>query len=241
MRTGVRREPEFVEVYCDGERVGTNAAMRTGLCAFEYAEGWINNGFPISPLSLPLQKGVFVPKQAALFDFDGLFGIFDDSLPDGWGRLLMDRKLRSNGIEPDTAGGLYRLALVGTGGMGALEYRPDWSQGADTDIADFDALATEIEQITSEQDATDLNRLYRLGGSSSGARPKAMVSIDGVPMIVKFPTSSDSKDIGEMEYRYMLCAAACGISTPACKLLPSHLCKGYYAVECFDETRGARS
>lgn len=48
----------------------------------------IADGFSISPFSLPLEKKVFMPK---IDPFDGIFGVFADSLPDGWGRLLVDR------------------------------------------------------------------------------------------------------------------------------------------------------
>ena len=58
------------------------------LVAFEYAAEWLENGYSISPRSLPLEKKVFMPK---IEPFDGLFGVFQDSLPDGWGRLLVDR------------------------------------------------------------------------------------------------------------------------------------------------------
>ncbi len=56
--------------------------------AFEYSDEWIRSGFSINPFSLPLEKRLFIPEGS---DFSGLFGTFDDSLPDGWGRLLTDR------------------------------------------------------------------------------------------------------------------------------------------------------
>ena len=55
------------------------------------------DGFSISPLSLPLEKKVFMPK---IDPFEGIFGVFADSLPDGWGRLLVDRLMRRNGWNP---------------------------------------------------------------------------------------------------------------------------------------------
>lgn len=89
--------------------------------AFEYDENWLKDGFAISPFSLPLEKKVFLPKPDP---FDGLFGAFSDSLPDGWGRLLVDRMLLHEHINPDEIDMLNRLAIVGKTGMGALEYRP---------------------------------------------------------------------------------------------------------------------
>jgi hypothetical protein len=52
---------------------------------------------------------------------------FDDSLPDGWGALILDRYLLQRGIDVNRLTLLERLALVGSTGRGALEYRPDES------------------------------------------------------------------------------------------------------------------
>ena len=62
--------------------------------------------------------------------FDGLFGVFNDSLPDGWGRLLLDRTVESHGIRRGQLNPLDRLAFVGEHGMGALSYEPDLSEPA---------------------------------------------------------------------------------------------------------------
>jgi len=72
-----------LEVRIGSECVGTLASYQRRLVAFEYAESWLRTGYTISPFSLPLQKKLYIPKQEP---FDGLFGVFADSLPDGWGR-----------------------------------------------------------------------------------------------------------------------------------------------------------
>ena len=74
-----------------GTMVGTLAKLDRNLTAFEYDKQWLNEGFSISPFSLPLEKKVF---EAKIEPFGGIFGVFADSLPDGWGRILMDRVLR---------------------------------------------------------------------------------------------------------------------------------------------------
>lgn len=76
-----------LEVYYHDVRVGTMALYQNCLALFEYDNDWIADGFSISPFSLPLEKKVFMPKRDP---FDGIFGVFADSLPDGWGRLLVD-------------------------------------------------------------------------------------------------------------------------------------------------------
>ena len=89
--------PQRVEVLCNGRTVGTMMLSPQRTLAFTYDDDWLRNGFSISPLSLPLRQGVFIAKRDPL---DGMFGVFDDSMPDGWGRLLTDRMLRRHGIDP---------------------------------------------------------------------------------------------------------------------------------------------
>ena len=87
-----------LEVRIDNRKVGTLAVADNYLCAFEYSDNWILDGYSISPISLPLKKEVFMPRS---YDpFNGLFGVFADSLPDGWGKLLVDRLLMKNKINP---------------------------------------------------------------------------------------------------------------------------------------------
>ncbi len=69
-----------LNVFYHERKVGTLALYKEHLAAFEYDKDWIENGFPISPFSLPLEKRIFIPK---IDPFGGLFGVFADSLPDG--------------------------------------------------------------------------------------------------------------------------------------------------------------
>lgn len=73
-----------LDVYYHNLHVGTMALYQKRLAAFEYDSDWLIDGFSISPFSLPLEKKVFMPK---VDPFEGIFGVFADSLPDGWGRL----------------------------------------------------------------------------------------------------------------------------------------------------------
>lgn len=98
-----------LEVYFDTRKVGTLATYQNRITAFEYSQQWLNNGFSISPFSLPLQKKLFLPKYEP---FDGLYGVFADSLPDGWGRLLVDRLLLQKQMDPHTVDMLNRRGRV---------------------------------------------------------------------------------------------------------------------------------
>lgn len=221
-----------LQVFLNGRKVGTLAATPDYRVAFEYDAPWLADGFSISPLSLPLEKGVFVPKNYE--PFEGLFGVFADSLPDGWGRLLLDRMLAREKINPAEIGSLDRLTIVGSSGMGALEYHPESSLSLDESDLSLDELALESKKILQSEQSDNLDEIFRMGGSSGGARPKVYYQMDGKEWIVKFPSSFDGTDIGEQEYRYSLCAKKCGIEMPETKLLPSKLNAGYFAVERFD-------
>lgn len=83
-----------LEVYLGERFVGTMAQTADRRVAFAYSEEWLDNGFAISPFSLPVEQKVFVPTSQA---FSGLWGVFADSLPDAWGQLLVDRMLKARG------------------------------------------------------------------------------------------------------------------------------------------------
>lgn len=224
-------EVKLVEIWSDDCKVGRLALTDRGLCAFEYDTDFIRTGYSISPYYLPLRAGVFIAKPAP---FRGGFGVFDDSMPDGWGSLILDRYLREHGIDPERLTILQRLSLIGSTGRGALEYRPDRSVSPTGELPDFDRLAAETEKIlTSDYTGGCLDTLYREGGSPGGARPKVFVRIDGREWLVKFKATNDPKDIGRIEYEYSLLAAECGIEMPETQLFEGK----YYGVERFDRTQ----
>ena len=122
---------------------------------------------------------------------DGLFGVFADSLPDGWGRLLVDRLMLKNHRNPYELGNLDRLSIVGKSGMGALCYEPDISLEQEQRVSDLDELAQKCREILNNDTVENLDELFRLGGSSGGARPKILTKIKGEDRIIKFPSPAD--------------------------------------------------
>lgn len=221
-----------LNVYINDCLVGTLAETSNHLIAFEYSDEWIANGFSINPFSLPLRKEVFVPKSYE--PFEGLFGVFADSLPDGWGRLLVDRFLVKNHINPATISPLTRLAIVGDSGMGALTYRPSSNMKPEFLGLSLDELAAECKAMFDTDSSVYLDELFLLGGSSGGARPKVYYEIDDEEWLVKFPSSLDRDDIGKQEYDYSLCARKCGLNMVETRLMPSNNCSGYFATKRFD-------
>lgn len=228
---------KYLKVFYNDILVGTLAKTPERVVAFEYDLDWLNNGFSISPFSLPLIKKVFIPKYEP---FDGLFGVFNDSLPDGWGRLLVDRLFLKNKINPVEIDNLNRLAVVQESGMGALTYKPEHRFQTENDVSNLDILAQECSKILESQNSDNLDELFQLGGSSGGARPKILTSIDNEDWIIKFPSSIDPKNIGEKEYQYSLCAKDCEINMTETKLFPSEICSGYFGIKRFDRKNGKK-
>ncbi len=219
-----------LKVKYKGQMVGMLALTDNKKVAFSYDEQWLENGFSISPFSLPLENKVFVPAN---YNFDGLFGIFADSLPDAWGRLLLDRMLQEHGMGKEITV-LDRLALVGASGMGALEYEPGYELTDSRKTDNLDYLSMQCQKILLAEYSDDLEMLYRMGGSSGGAHPKILTTFEDKDWIIKFPAHVDSKNIGKQEYEYSICAAKCGISMTETRLLPSNICEGYFGTVRFD-------
>ena len=216
---------------------------------FEYAPGFLKSGIELSPFKLPLKVGVFEEKAHV---FDGLFGLFNDSLPDGWGCLLLDRKLRKLGKSYAEITPLDRLSLIGANPMGALEYEP---AAEDSDLygdIELDSLSGEVDRILEGEESLVLDELLKLNGSSGGARPKIVAYVssdrkkiihgsktipDGfTPWIIKFSEKHDPQSAGELEYRYSLAAKAAGITMPETHLFPLKDGRGCFGVQRFDRT-----
>ena len=216
---------------------------------FEYSPDFLKSGIELSPFKLPLKAGVFEEKSRV---FDGLFGLFNDSLPDGWGCLLLDRKLRKLGKSYAEITPLDRLSLIGANPMGALEYEP---AAGDSDLygdIELDSLSGEVDRILDGEESLVLDELLKLNGSSGGARPKIVARVssdrkqiihggksvpDGfTPWIIKFSEKHDPQNSGELEYRYSLAAKAAGITMPETHLFPLKDGRGCFGVQRFDRT-----
>ncbi|ESQ91471.1 protein HipA [Asticcacaulis sp. AC460] len=237
----------FLDSGPERRRVG-RLGLRDRRIRFEYDPDFVTTGLELSPYKLPLGLGI----RTADDGFEGLFGLFNDSLPDGWGRLLLDRRARAQGIDHRTLTALDRLAFVGGDGMGALVYEPDLSEADRPSVVDLDSLAHDARAVLSGEAETVIDSLLALNGSSQGARPKITVGVspdrhrisaqsgDGLePWLIKFAAQGDPDDIGAVEYAYSLMARAAGLDMP-----PTHLFLtgkgGYFGIQRFDRQEGRR-
>ena len=236
----------FYNAYGERRLMGL-LSQREGRIFFEYAAEFLNGGLEVSPFKLPLRPGIFEGDQ--LFA-GGLFGVFNDSLPDGWGCLLLDRQLMRRNISYNEIGPIDRLRLIGKDPFGALEYEPAEEGAEETIKIILDSLAREADKILEGSSQEMLDELVALNGSSGGARPKitALVSDDkskivqnsrAVPdgfssWIIKFSNKSDRKDLGLHEYVYSLIAKKAGIKMTETYLFPSKNSSGHFGTKRFD-------
>ena len=230
------REVQSLRVLYNGREVGILSEVE-GEIAFQYTERWVKSGFSLSPFSLPLSREIFISKKPV---FQGLYGVFHDSLPDGWGELLISRMLAKQGVNYAGLSPLTKLALVSAGGLGGLTYHPSQADDSPVDYR-LDELAAQAAGILDDGGAdADLDKIFRLGGSSGGARPKAHIADGGDEWIVKFPCRIDPPDAGLSEFEANRAAERCGIAVNEYRLFPSSLCSGYFGAKRFDRTPDGR-
>lgn len=197
------------------------------LCVFEYDKAWLVEGFSVSPLELPLKPGLFLAKPNP---FGGNFGIFEDSLPDGYGRYLLHKALQKEGINDFELSALDRLSLVGNGGMGALAYEPEIKLRQEQGTDDFDFLQAMALEVLKEQQDNDAAFLLYNSGNSGGCRPKTIFQDESGHWLVKFRHTYDPQDMGMQEFHYNEVAKRCGIHVPDFKLMNGK----YFACRRFD-------
>ena len=237
----------------DSMHVGTLAEDR-GRVYFEYAADFLATGLNLSPFRLPFEPGLFEHRDR---EFGPLPGVFDDSLPDGWGLLLMDRHFRSLGRNLAEISPLDRLAWLGTRTMGALTYHPPASRDdSDASVFDLHDLARQSQEILAGSAVDVLPQLLKAGGSPGGARPKVLVGYnpdtgavisgeDDLPegfehWIVKFMAKEDSPDAGAVEYAYSLMARQAGIDMPPTRLFETAKGEHFFGIRRFDRDGNRR-
>lgn len=226
------KEIKKLIVKYNGNIVGTLIDFKNKRIAFQYDDEWIKNGFSISPLSLPLSDKIYINPDKT---FDGLFGVFYDSLPDGWGVLLVKRMLAKQGVSYEKLSPLTKLSIISKNGLGALTYEPTFDESEDGFDYDLDELAKQACIILEEkEEGVDLDKLFRLGGSSGGARPKAHLKIGSEDWIVKFRSSYDPKTIATDEYQANQLAKDCGINVSEFDLFKGKSGTPYFGVKRFD-------
>lgn len=217
---------------------------------FEYSKEALSEKLELSPLRLPLRLEAYGDIPGYLFRLPGLIA---DSLPDGWGLLLMDRYYGRLGLEPATLSPLDRLAFLGERALGALTFEPADPVELTQADATLHQLAQEVTTVLTGKDADVLKDLLVLGGSPHGTRPKVVVGYDSAqgtistvfdpkhrPYLVKFPAKNEHKEVCAIEYVYCETARACGIEVPRSQHFELGRSHAAFGIERFDIEEGMR-
>jgi serine/threonine-protein kinase HipA len=189
---------------------------------FEYAAEWLNmpGAFALDPASLPLVRGrrfradMFYPPLA----------IFDDALPDDWGRRLLSVAMQIEGVKATPPEMLLRLR---GGGTGALLFTADVSAPQSDDSLPSTALAKLLSAAAKFEAGTlapgdDFRRLLEGSSRAGGARPKVLVHDADGEWLAKFASRSrdDSVDVVGLEGTCMVLARRAGLTIPDSRLQP---------------------
>ena len=232
------------EVKLWGRTVGAVSVTGRGAAAtFEYAPAFVRSGWDVSPLRMPREQRVFdFPAQTGE-TFRGLPGLLADSLPDHFGRLLIDAWLQERNCSADNLDAVEMLCYIGSRGMGALEYAPalgDASSGRPVQVEDLARLAEAAlthrcaiqGRVTSNPPSQDPWReLFHSGTSAGGAKPKAIIAWNEGTGEVRSGEVADQpkfghwllkfdhgRDEGAIEFAYSQLAANAGIDMTECRL-----------------------
>jgi serine/threonine-protein kinase HipA len=215
---------------------------------FEYSPEALTQRLELSPVHLKLRAQAYggFPQH-----MHRLPGVIADSLPDGWGLLLMDRLFRQHGVRHPQP--LDRLAFIGHRAMGGLRFVPATEPDAQEPEWNLMALARESQRALAGEAGVALAELALTGGSPQGARPKALVQYDrtsgqvstcsdapGEPWLVKFPGQDEHKEVCAIEQMYAELARDCGLEVPDSAWFDVTPRLSAFGVARFDRERGLR-
>ncbi len=181
---------------------------------FRYSSSYLDqrSSFALDPVNLPLSSSPAVAKNPST----GIHGVFEDSLPDAWGRAVMCRRY-SVPKQKQRAANL--LQLLGSEAMGALAYSAtdQWSDALDLpqlpELADLVAAAERFETDPAAP-MDELMGLFKAGSSPGGARPKSLVDDGNQHWLAKFASSKDDFDMVRVEAATLATAETAGIDVP---------------------------
>ena len=243
VRLSTSKGPRLVGRLLDAERT----------IHFQYEAEFLKSGLELSPFKLPLAPGVFAKGPP---EFRGLYGLFHDSLPDGWGLLLMHQRMRAAGIDPARISVLAWLRYLGERGMGALTFHPAEGGPANEPLElSLKKIENEAQKVFEGRVSKVLPELEIAGGSAGGARPKVVVGLgpgddlvagaNDIPAgfehwLIKFTSGQDFKDAGPLEKAYAELARIAGIDMPPTRLFPLDRKRRAFGVRRFDRKANQR-
>ncbi len=253
-----------VNPYIFGEKIGT-LLYDDGKVYFEYDERFRTSGLEISPLMLPLESTRLYRNEAEREYFQGLPGVFHDSLPDKFGTKLIERYFESKHIPPHELNILQKLMFVGNKSMGAISYSPSeelMDRHGTQELIDIEAFSQNAQKIIQGKMLEVVEGVLAFmdsAASAGGARAKAVVGFDPrseqmiyglrdmLPdpfehWLIKFDLYDErgkSQDYTKLEYLYMHMAQDAGIEIPEVRLLAQGSLT-HFMIKRFDRVNNQR-
>jgi len=214
---------------------------------FKYSDAYLEKGKNLSPNQLKFDA---IPQATQENPFNGLFGVFADSLPDAWGNLLIKKHLSADRIAFESLNALDHLTFSGKNSLGAPQYRPSVEVEQKALKVNLDQLNNTIFDVLSGESSVVIDDLFRRGGRPGGAlpkiyaghNPKTDILISGIAnlpeenehWIIKFAAKEDSKDIANIELAYYKMALDSGIEMYECSVFNSEAGNSYFGTKRFD-------
>jgi len=214
---------------------------------FKYSNAYLKSGANLSPNQLMFDDN---PQTTEKKPFNGLFGVFADSLPDAWGYLLIKKRLSADRIAIESLNALDHLTFAGKNSMGALLYKPSAESEQQAIEINLDKLNNNISDVLKGESSVVIDEIFGRGGSPGGTRPKIYAGynpktdslISGIAnlpegyehWIIKFAANEDSKDIANTELAYYKMALDSGIGMSECRVFSSDAGNSYFGTKRFD-------
>ena len=221
--------------------------------SFEYDREWLKK----TSLKITLDPEL-MPYSGRQYPFGKtIFGLFSDSSPDRWGRVLMNKRERilagKEGRKPAKLyDSDYLLGVYDETRLGGIRFKTEpngafLSDDKETAAPPWTSLRT-LEEASRNFENEDtalsekwLNQLIRPGSSLGGARPKATVMDPKEQLwIAKFPSKNDENDSGAWEMVTHDLAELCGLHVPEAKLEKFSKLGSTYLVKRFDRILNKR-
>lgn len=200
--------------------------------SLEYSPAWIRAGFPLSE-DLPLVEQEMAPAQR-----ETAVGAVDDARPDRWGERVIrfiEKPPRLSILEYLYFAGDERFGALGVS-TSAERYEPSPSMPLPR-LADVQAIHEVVRKVLANEPVAEMERRLILPcGTLGGARPKALIVMDGHQWVVKFSEPGDDLDFPLLEHACMRLAEQAGIESAATQAIKLH--KGHAVlVKRFDRRR----
>lgn len=250
-----------VEAFIYDKKIGT-ILLKDGVVYFEYDKKFKNSNLEISPLKLPLSlQGVYTNNDESYYE--GLAGVFHDSLPDKFGTKVIERYFESKNIPSYELNVIQKLMFVGDKSIGAISYKPsihkldNQKQQELIELNTFYENAKKIINGDAIEVVDEMLTFMDSAASAGGARAKAIIGyntnskeiISGIKKelpkdfehyLIKFDflnEKGESSDYTKLEYLYMNMAKEVGIEVPNIELL-EHGKLSHYLIKRFDRVDG---